>query len=519
MKIIVGFLLGFFTFSLYAASFDCAKALSRIENEICASSGISELDSQLAEIYSVVILKSADPDGVKAAQRSWLKLTRNQCQDTACFVSVYQQRIDDLAASIPKTAQNTIQNKANSDCTHELEKIDKIICSSRQLSKLDSDLIEAYKSASTRLEDYAGLKDAMNIWLKDTRNKCEDETCLIAVYIEKIASLNELKIVSQSNFVKKNEISNQSTEHVEIVPQTSRVALDMEDGKVAERVPVVKAKKMISAKEELIAEREAQQNTYKKIFVGATILFLLLFGGLLWLFFKYRKEEQSQVKVITNSSNHEDFKESSSKNFSTSKELSADELIKNKEQEENIEIKMKLDALRAGLNKKTNNQQENISKYNTVLINGLISSNAKFKKYMENKYYFYTSNDAVELKNIFKSLGRFLLNIKKLSLEKKLFLGVISLMAIGFFTKDEKIINKSNDEYGGRSFLSRTGELNYKIKNLKPGCPDYAVRQAYNSLLQAREILNHERHDTPSRASDLPANLGLSILKSYKCID
>ncbi|HEY8101198.1 MAG TPA: hypothetical protein VIF82_10630 [Burkholderiaceae bacterium] len=95
-----------------AASFDCAKASNRIDNTICASPDISKLDSELDGTYKAALANSSDPDAIKAAQRAWLKSTRNQCQDETCFVTVYRQRISALS---PGTPQQIMETKANTE--------------------------------------------------------------------------------------------------------------------------------------------------------------------------------------------------------------------------------------------------------------------------------------------------------------------------------------------------------------------------------------------------------------------
>lgn len=80
-----------------SASFDCAKAASRIENAICASPVLSGLDSDLDAAYRATLADSSNPKGVRQAQREWLKANRNRCGDEACLRTVYQQRISALA--------------------------------------------------------------------------------------------------------------------------------------------------------------------------------------------------------------------------------------------------------------------------------------------------------------------------------------------------------------------------------------------------------------------------------------
>lgn len=95
------------------ASFDCAKASSRIDNAICASSELSELDSKLDLAYRSALAVSTDPPGVRQAQRDWLRTTRNQCGDEACLLTVYMQRV--AALSRTSSAQTQSPHAASSE--------------------------------------------------------------------------------------------------------------------------------------------------------------------------------------------------------------------------------------------------------------------------------------------------------------------------------------------------------------------------------------------------------------------
>lgn len=109
--------------SAEAASFDCALASSRIDNAICASPQVSALDSELDAAYRAALIRSADQEAVRVAQRSWLKTTRNKCQDDdACLVAVYRQRIAALNSSHPDlTAAVTSEAKAEAKANVEAE--------------------------------------------------------------------------------------------------------------------------------------------------------------------------------------------------------------------------------------------------------------------------------------------------------------------------------------------------------------------------------------------------------------
>jgi uncharacterized protein len=82
--------------TVQAASFDCKKAVSQIEKQICNDPLLSRLDSVLADNYSTML--EADFGGskatLKAEQRAWIN-RRNACKDRSCLVEVYRVRIDE----------------------------------------------------------------------------------------------------------------------------------------------------------------------------------------------------------------------------------------------------------------------------------------------------------------------------------------------------------------------------------------------------------------------------------------
>lgn len=87
--------------SATAASFDCAKAQSRIEKAICADAEASDLDEYLGRYYSAA--RSAlgrAADCLRADQTQWLR-TRNACNDAACLKKVYLERLAELHALQP----------------------------------------------------------------------------------------------------------------------------------------------------------------------------------------------------------------------------------------------------------------------------------------------------------------------------------------------------------------------------------------------------------------------------------
>lgn len=73
-----------------AASFDCKKAATAVEKLICGSTDIAELDTTLGKLYSSQ--KKERPDLI-AAQKIWLRDTRNVCDTTECLKVAYTDRI------------------------------------------------------------------------------------------------------------------------------------------------------------------------------------------------------------------------------------------------------------------------------------------------------------------------------------------------------------------------------------------------------------------------------------------
>lgn len=88
---------------LQAQSFDCKKASTATETEICDSRALSSLDSKMAALSwvydSVPMLMGASGDRLDA-KREFLT-TRDACgADKTCLTKVYQARIGTLKSEI-----------------------------------------------------------------------------------------------------------------------------------------------------------------------------------------------------------------------------------------------------------------------------------------------------------------------------------------------------------------------------------------------------------------------------------
>lgn len=86
-----------FASTAQAVSYDCQKAKSFVEKEICKDPALSDLDDELGSLYQSAIDSSAAPaaNALKKQQLQWLK-QRDACQTNACVKKAYQKRIKAL---------------------------------------------------------------------------------------------------------------------------------------------------------------------------------------------------------------------------------------------------------------------------------------------------------------------------------------------------------------------------------------------------------------------------------------
>jgi len=92
------------------------------------------------------------------------------------------------------------------DCGKSITQVEKLVCGSDELSKLDDDLNKAFKTniqvASNFLNiSMFSIQDAQKHWLKK-RNSCSDKDCIKDEYVARIAQLekiNKAEIIQNSN--------------------------------------------------------------------------------------------------------------------------------------------------------------------------------------------------------------------------------------------------------------------------------------------------------------------------------
>lgn len=82
-----------------AASFDCAKASTKVEKLVCADAALSAQDETLAAVYRQAASLTLGGSEPRQSQRAWMK-RRNACADADCIAQAYATRIAELADAI-----------------------------------------------------------------------------------------------------------------------------------------------------------------------------------------------------------------------------------------------------------------------------------------------------------------------------------------------------------------------------------------------------------------------------------
>lgn len=117
-----------FTTSAGATSFDCKKAVTFSEIQICSSQSLQLQDEKLNTAYVQVLEKSANKTGLRSEQRAWIK-QRDLCESFECVSQSLEERIKVLTDSsgpqprMPTPKAISIQSPSSSKATHQVSPI------------------------------------------------------------------------------------------------------------------------------------------------------------------------------------------------------------------------------------------------------------------------------------------------------------------------------------------------------------------------------------------------------------
>lgn len=118
--IVFGWLTLMLGITAHAASFDCAKAGTKVEKMICADAELSKMDEEIAKIYGELLKKSTDDASPKERQRERLK-ARNRCKNIACVKDYSVSRLAELnEANVFKDEESyaLLMSKDDKLCNH-----------------------------------------------------------------------------------------------------------------------------------------------------------------------------------------------------------------------------------------------------------------------------------------------------------------------------------------------------------------------------------------------------------------
>ncbi|WP_049870953.1 lysozyme inhibitor LprI family protein [Sideroxydans lithotrophicus] len=111
---------------------------------------------------------------------------------------------------------------ASFDCRQSSSKVEKLICSDHDLSKLDDALKMAYQKALEQSDSKQKVIDEQRQWLKKVRNACQDTSCMNKSYQDRIHDLTATPITdvpSQCN-QQLRLILNESVDLARSIPAT-----------------------------------------------------------------------------------------------------------------------------------------------------------------------------------------------------------------------------------------------------------------------------------------------------------
>jgi len=160
---------------LAAASFDCRKASTDVEHNICDDSALSQADSKLAKAYSRLrkALPRSERRILKKDQRRWLKERNSEFAACArgvpgewvdvpmCRLGIYENRIQQLSPVV----------QVSFNCKKASTKAEKKICDSRLLKHADGIIAKLYKP----LRDE--FKNDQRNWIKARNAELSRSSC------------------------------------------------------------------------------------------------------------------------------------------------------------------------------------------------------------------------------------------------------------------------------------------------------------------------------------------------------
>lgn len=136
--------------------------------------------------------RKAKDNSLKEEVRSrWVKIANDNCALMEDSQSKFKASQDSLAKkTAPAKVEDTSPFSPSFDCQKASSGPERLICSDRELSKLDVELSQSYMKARDKAEDKKTLRSQQLAWMKSRRNACSDKACMAQAYKDRIAQLN-----------------------------------------------------------------------------------------------------------------------------------------------------------------------------------------------------------------------------------------------------------------------------------------------------------------------------------------
>jgi uncharacterized protein len=204
MKLIVFFAVFFVTVMVHAATKYSAEEQFNLGHAYLSGTGVPTNYSRAHEWFHKAALQGLSkaqynlglmferglgvPKDQEEAQR-WLKLSKVAAQGQPVEKNALI-RSQDFLAGKPKEQQNYV---AGFDCRKASTKIEKMICSDKDLSLLDARLMSLYNGKLSYTLKPKEYKKSQKDWLKIKRNICQDQLCLKIAYQARLLELEEIQ--------------------------------------------------------------------------------------------------------------------------------------------------------------------------------------------------------------------------------------------------------------------------------------------------------------------------------------
>ena len=176
------------------------------QNAAISSSIADSSNSLTASSHDTAAIKLEQPATVPSEPKN--SAAHEHSSDTlAAAKQPIAQPTQDSSQAFREGTQSKINDNAftpSFDCGKANTGQERLVCSDRELSKLDVELSVAYALARENAPDKTSLRENQIRWLKFSRNACSDKECLVKTYRQRINELSgtiQSAIISKSDYV------------------------------------------------------------------------------------------------------------------------------------------------------------------------------------------------------------------------------------------------------------------------------------------------------------------------------